>query len=108
MPDTVVLLLLASKNRKASRVNRRQRAGSAKRAILTTVLHNVGVPSIIDFSQCFTVYALSHIARSNKTTVDVVAWVAVLPVFSKKKEKKLQQCAYVHVNQTLFSFDFTD
>ena len=54
--------------RKASRVNRRQRAGSAKRAILATVL---GVPSIINFSQRFMVYALSHIARSNKTTVYV-------------------------------------
>ena len=63
---TVVLLLLASKKRKASCVNRKQRAGRVKRTILATVLE---VLLIINFSQRFTVYALSHIARSNKNNV---------------------------------------
>ena len=51
--------------RKVLCVNRKQRAGRVKRAILATVLE------VLLISQRFTVYALSHIARSNKTAVHV-------------------------------------
>ena len=62
------------KTYKASSVNHIQRAGSIKCAILANVL---GVPLIINFRQRFTVYALLHIARSNKTGVQEPTWCLI-------------------------------